>query len=157
MYAKAPFAGPKQVLGYLARYTHRVAISNSRLVALDDGRVSFRWKDYRASGRTKPKVMRLPAAEFVRRFLLHVLPDGFHRIRHYGLLANGHRAAMLARCRELLDVPPAPIEADEGGDQGKRHKEAAPACPCCGGPMLIVERLPGPISRRYPARKPDGW
>src|SRR3954470_18329636 len=160
VYAKAPFAGPKQVLAYLARYTHRVAIANSRLGALeDDGQVSFRWKDYRESGRTKPKVMRLPAGEFLRRFLLHVLPDGFHRIRHYGLLANGHRADMIARCRELLDVPPAPAEAD--GDQGKEErrgtKAAVPACPCCGGPMLIVERLPGPASRRYPARKPDGW
>ena len=159
VYAKAPFAGPKQVLGYLARYTHRVAISNRRLVALDDdGQVSFRWKDYRASGRTKPKVMRLPAGEFMRRFLLHVLPDGFHRIRHYGLLANGHRAAMLARCRELLDVPPAPAEADGGGTRERRRAKAeVPACPCCGGPMLIIERLPGPTSRRYPARKPDGW
>jgi hypothetical protein len=160
VYAKAPFAGPKQVLGYLARYTHRVAISNRRLVELDeDDGVSFRWKDYRASGRTKPKVMRLPAGEFVRRFLLHVLPDGFHRIRHYGLLANGHRAAMLARCRELLDVPPAPAEANGGEDREERRgtKAAVPACPCCGGPMLIVERLPGPASRRYPARKPDGW
>jgi hypothetical protein len=145
---------------YLARYTHRVAISNRRLGALDDdGHVSFRWKDYRASGRTKPKVMRLPAGEFMRRFLLHVLPDGFHRIRHYGLLANGHRAAMLARCRELLDVPPAPAEADDGGDRGERRraKAAVPACPCCGGPMLVIERLPGPAPRRYPARKPDGW
>ena len=104
VYAKAPFAGPKQVLAYLARYTHRVAIANSRLVALDDdGLVSFRWKDYRSgSGRQKPKIMRLPAGEFMRRFLLlHALPDGFHRIRHYGLFANGHRAAMIARCREL--------------------------------------------------------
>src|SRR3954452_10718686 len=139
VYAKAPFAGPKQVLGYLARYTHRVAISNRRLVALDDDQVSFRWKDYRANGRTKPKVMRLPAGEFMRRFLLHVLPDGFHRVRHSGLLANGHRAAMLARSRELLDVPPARRGA----------KASVPACPCCGGPMLVIERLPGPRSRRY--------
>src|SRR3954469_1018545 len=141
VYAKAPFAGPKQVLGYLARYTHRVAISNRRLVALDDGQVSFRWKDYRTNGRTRPKVMRLPAGEFMRRFLLHVLPDGFHRIRHYGLLANGHRAAMLARCRELLDVSHAPAEGDDGSDKGRRGAKAAvPACPCCGGPMLIIER-----------------
>jgi hypothetical protein len=160
VYAKAPFAGPKQVLGYLARYTHRVAISNRRLVALDDdGQVSFRWKDYRANGRTKPKIMRLPAGEFMRRFLLHVLPDGFHRIRHYGLSANGHRAAMLARCRALLDVPPAPVQVDGGESDGERHsaKAEVPTCPCCGGPMRIIERLPGPSSRRYPARKPDGW
>ena len=156
VYAKAPFAGPGQVLAYLARYTHRVAIANSRLVALDDdGWVSFRWKDYRSSGRTKPKVMRLPAGEFMRRFLLHVLPDGFHRIRHYGLFANGHRAAMLARCRELLDVPSTRVEVD-GGERCSAKAEV-PACPCCGGPMRIIERLPGPSSRRYPARKPDGW
>ena len=157
VYAKAPFAGPKQVLGYLARYTHRVAISNARLVALDDdGQVSFRWKDYRSSGRMKPKVMRLPAGEFMRRFLLHVLPDGFHRIRHYGLFANGQRAAMIARCRELLNVPPAPAEIN---DQEERRgaKAEVPACPCCGGPMRMIERLPGPSSHRYPARKPDGW
>jgi hypothetical protein len=160
VYAKAPFAGPKQVLGYLARYTHRVAISNSRLMALDDdGQVSFRWKDYRASGRTKPKVMRLPAGEFMRRFLLHVLPDGFHRIRHYGLFANGHRAVMLARCRELVDVPP--VLAEGGGSENREKRRDAraevSACPCCGGPMRIIECLPGPSSRRYPARKPDGW
>ena len=156
VYAKAPFAGPKQVLAYLARYTHRVAIANSRLVALDDdGEVSFRWKDYRESGRTKPKIMRLPAGEFMRRFLLHVLPDGFHRIRHYGLFANGHRAAMIARCRELLNVPPAPAEIDDHEERRGAAKEV-PTCPCCGGPMRIIDRLPGPSSRRYPARKPDG-
>jgi hypothetical protein len=137
VYAKAPFVGPKQVLGYLARYTHRVAISNSRLLTLDDdGGVSFRWKDYRASGRAKPKVMRLPACEFMRRFLLHVLPDGFHRIRHYGLFANGHRAEMLARCHELLHVPSAPVKAEGGEDQEQHEAKAeVPACPCCGGSM----------------------
>jgi Putative transposase/Transposase zinc-binding domain len=157
VYAKVPFAGPQQVLAYLARYTHRIAISNRRLVALDnDGQVSFRWKDYRASGRTKPKIMRLSAGEFMRRFLLHVLPAGFHRIRHSGLFANGHRAAMLARCRELLDAPSTSIRVD--GGERRRAKAEIPACPCCGGPMLIIERLPGPSSRRsYPARKPDGW
>ena len=103
--------------------------------------------------------MRLSAGEFMRRFLLHVLPDGFHRIRHYGLLANGHRAAMIARCRELLDVPPPPAGVEGAGDQGQRRdaRAEAPACPCCGGPMVIIERLPGLTSRRYPARKPDGW
>src|SRR3954471_22774536 len=102
--------------------------------------------------------MRLPAGEFMRRFLLHVLPDGFHRIRHYGLFANGHRAAMLARCRELLGVPPAPAEGHDN-DQEEARRDAtkeAPACPCCGGPMKIIERFDGPYSRRsYPARKPD--
>lgn len=158
VYAKAPFAGPEQVLRYLARYTHRVAISNRRLVALDDdGGVTFCWKDYRANGRARSKVMRLSAGEFMRRFLLHVLPEGFHRIRHYGLLANGHRAAMLARCRELLDLSPVPAETDEESQGQRRRKAAVPACPCCGGPMLMIERLPGPSRRRYPARKPDGW
>ena len=108
VYAKRPFAGPEQVLAYLARYTHRVAIANSRLLDLDETHVSFRWKDYRENGRHKSKVMRLAAGEFMRRFLLHVLPDGFHRIRHYGLFANGHRANKLALCRILLNVPPAP-------------------------------------------------
>jgi len=99
VYAKPPFGGPEQVLAYLGRYTHRVAISNSRLVSLTDGRISFRWKDYRHHG--KPKIMTLDADEFIRRFLLHTLPDGFHRIRHYGFLSNGHRATKLTICRKL--------------------------------------------------------
>ena len=104
VYAKPPFGGPEQVLAYLGRYTHRVAIANSRIVELADGRVSFRWKDYRHHD--KPKLMTLDAFEFIRRFLLHSLPDGFHRIRHYGFLANGHRAAKLALCRRLLEATP---------------------------------------------------
>ncbi len=104
VYAKPPFAGPEQVLGYLGRYTHRVAIANSRLVGLDDGQVSFTWKDYRQGGKTK--TMTLPADEFIRRFLQHIVPDGFHRIRHFGFLANRHRAAKLALCRRLLAAPP---------------------------------------------------
>ena len=103
VYAKRPFAGPSQVLAYLAHYTHRVAIANSRLVSLNAGNVSFRWKDYRQDA--KSKVMTLKAGEFIRRFLMHTLPDGFHRIRHYGLFANGHRADMLNLCRALLDMP----------------------------------------------------
>src|SRR6266436_4072719 len=103
VYAKRPFGRPEQVLDYLGRYTHRVAIANSRMVGLTEGRVSFRWKDYRHHD--KQKVMTLCAGEFIRRFLLHVLPDGFHRIRHYGYLANGGRAAKLAYCRRLLAVP----------------------------------------------------
>src|SRR5438034_10199004 len=102
VYAKKPFAGPKQVLAYLARYTHRVAIANSRLLDLDETHVRFRWKDYRENGYLKHKVMRLDVGEFMRRFLLHVLPTGFHRIRHYGLFANGHRAHKLALCRTRL-------------------------------------------------------
>jgi hypothetical protein len=160
VHAKPPFAGPQQVLAYLARYTHRVAIANSRLVALeDDGWVSFRWKDYRVNGRHQTKIMRLPVGEFMRRFLLHVLPDGFHRIRHYGLFANGQRAAMLARCRALLAVPPSPAGGGDGADPTERRATGTdvPVCPCCGGPMRIIERFAGQPTRGYPARKPDGW
>jgi hypothetical protein len=94
-----------------------------------------------------------------RAFLLHVLPDGFHRIRHYGLFANGHRAAVLAHCRQLLNVPPTPVEVGGGENNAERHsaKAEVPVCPCCGGPMRVIERFEGPNSRRYPARKPDGW
>ncbi len=105
VYAKRPFGGPKAVLAYLSRYTHRVAISNRRLVAADDGGVSFRWKDYRIEGPGRWKTMTLTPHEFIRRFLMHVLPSGFHRIRHYGLLASGTRAANIARARQLLAVP----------------------------------------------------
>jgi hypothetical protein len=135
VYAKRPFAGPEQVLAYLARYTHRVAIGNSRLVSIDNGHVSFRWKDYREEGRQRAKVMRLTAGEFMRRFLLHVLPDGFHRIRHYGLFANGHRADKLALCRKLLVVEPA--ANSESGEP--IVEDDAPPCPCCGGRMRIIE------------------
>ena len=106
VYAKRPFGGPEEVFAYLGRYTHRVAITNSRLISLQDGRVSFQWKDYRQDGASK--LMTLSAEEFIRRFLLHALPDGFQRIRHYGLLAHGHRAAKLALCRKLLAAPPPP-------------------------------------------------
>src|SRR5439155_13334806 len=105
VYAKRPFAGPAAVLAYLSRYTHRVAISNSRLLAMDDRGVTFRWKDYRAEGRTRHKTMTLTAEEFMRRFLLHVLPSGFHRIRHYGLLAHPHRRHNIATARPLLQGP----------------------------------------------------
>jgi hypothetical protein len=136
VYAKRPFAGPEQVLAYFARYTHRVAISNRRLIAIDETHVSFRWKDYRENGRSRSKVMRLTAGEFMRRFLLHVLPDGFHRIRHYGLFANGHRAEKLALCRKLLNV--APTVKQEQRDNGDHNHDPAP-CPCCGGRMKIIE------------------
>src|SRR5580698_4268553 len=105
IYSKRPFAGPAQVLDYVGRYTHRVAISNNRLVSMDGGRVSFQWKDYRDDNRQK--TMTLPAEEFIRRFLIHVLPDGFHRIRYFGFLANCHRARKLALCRKLLGMAPA--------------------------------------------------
>jgi hypothetical protein len=157
VYAKKPFAGPQQVLAYLARYTHRVAIANSRLLDLDATHVRFRWKDYRENGQLKHKVMRLDLGEFMRRFLLHVLPTGLHRIRHYGLFANGHRADKLALCRALLGVSPRATEQDE------HHSEAEPPapvepppCPCCGGRMIVIERFDGPLSRPYHVRRLDG-
>jgi len=154
VYAKRPFAGPSQVLAYLARYTHRVAIANGRLLSLADGKVRFRWKDYRRDG--KGKVMVLDAGEFMRRFLLHVLPDGFHRIRHYGMFANGHRADKLALCRKVLNAPPAATVSDVGPDADNRaSKDDAPPCPCCGGRMKTIERFDGPLSRPYHVRKPD--
>ena len=112
MYAKRPFAGPEAVLAYLSRYTHRVAISNSRLLAMDDRGITFRWKDYRAEGRTRQKTMTLTAEEFMRRFLLHVLPTGFHRIRHYGLLANPTRKKNIEVAQALLHVPTPAVPAD---------------------------------------------
>jgi hypothetical protein len=156
VYAKRPFAGPAQVLAYLARYTHRVAISNRRLTDIGEDHVSFRWKDYRQNGRSRSKVMRLAAGEFMRRFLLHVLPEGFHRIRHYGLFANGHRADKLLLCRTLLDMPPAAIGDDDGDDDHSGNADAdLPACPCCGGRMTIVETFDGPLSRPYHVRRLD--
>jgi putative transposase/transposase-like zinc-binding protein len=140
VYAKRPFAGPAQVLAYLARYTHRVAIGNSRLLDLDDTRVSFRWKDYREQGRHKSKVMRLIVGEFMRRFLLHVLPEGFHRIRHYGLFANGHRAEKLALCRELLAVEATSENIDDRpSHEDVENVDDPPTCPCCGGRMTTIE------------------
>jgi hypothetical protein len=140
VYAKPPFAGPEAVLAYLSRYTHRVAISNSRLVAFDDRGVTFRWKDYREHGRTRYKTMTLATAEFMRRFLLHVLPSGFHRIRHYGLLANARRKENIHTARELLHQP-APPPAAEPGVGGADHGSHRPTflCQHCGAPMLIIE------------------
>jgi hypothetical protein len=152
VYAKPPFAGPAQVLAYLARYTHRVAIGNGRLVGLDDHHVSFRWKDYRENGRDRAKVMRLSAGEFMRRFLLHVLPDGFHRIRHYGLFANGHRARKVELCRKLLNVPPVLTDHEDAGSAS----DGPPPCPCCGGRMMLIETFEGPLSRPYHVRRLDG-
>jgi hypothetical protein len=155
VYAKAPFGGPEQVLEYLGRYTHRVAIANSRLVDFSAGSVAFRWKDYRHD--SQPKVMRLPAAEFTRRFLLHVLPSGLQRIRHYGLLANRTRDAKLERCRELLGVaPPAPIEHDPDEDYRDRYLRLTGLslvdCPVCkNGRMVCIETLlPRPPARGPP-------
>ena len=136
VYAKRPFAGPQAVLAYLSRYTHRVAISNSRLLAMDERGVTFRWKDYRAKGRTRHKVMTLSTHEFMRRFLLHVLPTGFHRIRHYGLLANGSRTACLAAVRKLLGVKPIPLLSTHTEEL---HPERPTfICQHCGHALTIV-------------------
>ena len=149
VYAKAPFAGPAAVLAYLSRYTHRVAISNRRLLALDERGVTFRYKDYRRDGAERYRTMTLATDEFIRRFLLHVLPQGFHRIRHYGLLASGGRRDNLARARELLAAPsppsPEPNEAPEPSD-------CRPPCPCCGGRMLILETFERYAQPRAPPR-----
>lgn len=134
VYAKAPFAGPEAVLAYLSRYTHRIAISNSRLVAFDESGVTFRYKDYRRDGVDRQQVMVLAAEEFIRRFLLHVLPRGFHRIRHYGLLASSTRKTSLARVRELLNVATPPDD-----DTSDEQQDFRPPCPCCGGRMIIIE------------------
>ncbi len=156
VYAKRPFAGPEAVLAYLSRYTHRVAIANSRLIALDDQGVIFKYKDYRAKGRCRYKPMTLPVEEFMRRFLLHVLPPGFHRIRHYGLLANAARLENLARARQLLAAPISPLIAvpvtvGEAVAQDT-PAENARTCPCCGGPMVIIETFaPGHPPRAPPA------
>ncbi len=142
VYAKPPFGGPEEVLKYLARYTHRVAIANSRIVSVDDDAVRFRHK-HRRDGKVTMQIMSLTPAEFIRRFLLHVVPDGFHRIRHYGLLASGRKARNLTRARELLNVPPpAPKPKREIVDEdGVIHEDNAtlPPCPCCGGRMVIIE------------------
>lgn len=136
VYAKRPFAGPEAVLAYLSRYTHRVAISNSRLVALDERGVTFRWKDYRTKGRTRYKTMTLDANEFMRRFLLHVLPAGFHRIRHYGLLANCSRHANLVLARQLMQAPAQEqLHPDDDSPAGLRSTFV---CPHCGHAMFVV-------------------
>jgi Zn finger protein HypA/HybF involved in hydrogenase expression len=138
VYAKPPFAGPEAVLAYLARYTHRVAIANSRLIAFDGRSVTFKWKDYRASSKERYKVMTLATDEFIRRFLIHVLPQGFHRIRHYGLFANGGRAENLARARHLLEVEQHRDQCEQG-DENEPPPSPTYTCPSCGGPMIIIE------------------
>ena len=141
VYTKPPFAGPEAVLAYLARYTHRVAISNSRLVALDERGVTFRYKDYRRSGPARYCTMTLSADEFIRRFLLHVLPKGFHRIRHYGLLASASCKANIARARQLMAAPMPEIDPPAARDTADRDTatDHRPPCPCCGGRMIILE------------------
>jgi len=150
VYSKPPFAGPEPVLAYLSLYTHRVAISNGRLIAFDEAGVTFRYKDYRRSGPQRQQVMTLDAREFMRRFLLHVLPHGFHRIRHYGLFASATRKANIARVRELLAAPspaPEPLDAEEPPDP-------LPPCPCCGGRMRVIETFERWMQPRAPPRRP---
>ena len=156
VYSKRPFGGPEAVLAYLSRYTHRVAISNSRLIALGDKGVTFRWKDYRADGHERQKIMTLATGEFIRRFLSHVLPQGFHRIRHYGLFASGTRADNVARARELLAVPKARNDtasttcADASEPQTLSHP-----CPCCGGRMIVIETFERAARRATGRRHPQ--
>jgi hypothetical protein len=151
VYAKRPFAGPEAVLAYLSRYTHRVAIANSRLIAFDAKEVTFKWKDYRAKGRDRQKLMTLASDEFIRRFLIHVLPQGFHRIRHYGLFANGGRSENLAQARQLLAVEtPHDEPVTETHDPGQTLSQP---CPSCGGPMAIIETFePGHAPRAPPGK-----
>ena len=155
VYSKRPFGGPEEVLRYLARYTHRVAIANRRLIACDDKGVTFKWKDYRLEGPERYKVMTLATHEFIRRFLIHVLPDGFHRIRYYGLLASGKRADNIARARELLALPLLPIDAIKAATT-KPDEPQAPEhpCPCCGGRMIIIEIFARGCSPRYQPTAP---
>jgi hypothetical protein len=151
VYAKRPFAGPEAVLAYLSRYTHRVAIANSRLIACDDNGVTFKWKDYRIKGQSKQKVMTLAIPEFIRRFLIHVLPHGFHRIRHYGLFANARRVSNLTQLRELLGVTKQQDEVDtnDAANDNEEQMLAFP-CPCCGGRMIVIETLIRGVQPRAP-------
>jgi hypothetical protein len=156
VYAKKPFGGPQAVLAYLSRYTHRVAIANSRLIACDRNGVTFRWKDYRREGRERFKTMTLATSEFIRRFLIHVLPPGFHRIRHYGLFAGGARIDNVARARELLAVPPPPRRPSQDTAPDSSEPKTLPhPCPCCGGRMIIIETFRrGATPRNRPTAPP---
>jgi len=139
VYAKEPFAGPKQVLRYLSRYTHRIAISNRRLLSADQSGVTFKYKDYRIDGPARYKTMTLATNEFIRRFLIHVLPKGFHRIRHYGLLGNTNRAANIAHARKLLAVPSRPKEPEMPEAALDQPSVLQRPCPCCGDRMIVIE------------------
>jgi hypothetical protein len=149
VYSKEPFAGPEQVLRYLSRYTHRVAISNRRLVAADANAVAFRWKDYRVDGPDRWKTMTLDPHEFIRRFLMHVLPKGFHRIRHYGLFANGNRAASIARARELIGAAPRVEPENEKAAAPDEPRVLTSPCPRCGGRMIVIEVFARGCQPRY--------
>jgi hypothetical protein len=150
VYAKQPFAGPRQVLRYLSRYTHRVAISNRRLISADQNGVTFKYKDYRLDGSARHKTMTLTTDEFIRRFLLHVLPKGFHRIRHYGLLAKANCAANIARARELLAAPSPAKEPQRCEAITADERRVLPCpCPCCGGRMIIIETFARGCEPKY--------
>jgi hypothetical protein len=153
VYSKRPFGGPEEVLRYLARYTHRVAISNRRLIACDEKGVTFKWKDYKIEGPDRYKLMTLATHEFIRRFLIHVLPAGFHRIRYYGLLASGKRADNVARARELLAPPIIPVDAIKAASANAAEPQTEDhSCPCCGGRMIIIERFePGATPHYRPS------
>jgi hypothetical protein len=152
VYAKRPFSGPDAVLRYLARYTHRVAIANSRLVSMDKNTVSFRWKNYRVKARCRQRVMQLSHDEFIRRFLLHVLPSGFHRIRHYGLVANAGRKRNLQQARRLLNVPALETAVQEAAEVAKLDRTDPFICPKCHTPMMIIELL---VGINYPRAPPE--
>ena len=150
VFAKPPFAGPEAVLAYLSRYTHRVAISNRRLITLDESGATFRVKDYRRDGAARHRTLTLAADEFIRRFLLHVLPKGFQRIRHYGLLASATRRANLARARDLLAIPTPATTPPAEADQPAPAPQPRAPCPCCGGRMVIIEFFTGAAQPRAP-------
>jgi len=157
VYSKKPFGGPEAVLAYLSRYTHRVAISNRRLIAMDETGVTFKYKDYRIEGPRRYKTMTLATGEFIRRFLMHVLPKGFHRIRHYGLFANGNRAENIARARELLAMPSPHKQPEPTVHSQPDQPCVLPCpCPCCGGRMIVIETFaPGCQPKHQPVHQPS--
>jgi hypothetical protein len=155
VYTKAPFSGSEAVLSYLSRYTHRVAISNSRLISANDKAVTFKCKDYRLKGRDRYTTKQLKPHEFIRRFLMHVLPKGLHRIRHYGLLANGARVQNIAKARELLNVP-APQDETETDTESNELPGYVQPCPCCGGGMIVIETFERGAQPRAPPHQGDG-
>ena len=155
IYAKRPFAGPKAVLAYLSRYTHRIAISNSRLIKANRTSVTFRVKNYRLKGPARYTSMTLATDEFIRRFLIHVLPQGFHRIRHYGLFAGSAKAECIATARQLLGVPVPSLSAKASSTAEAADDTLNPPCPCCGGRMRIIEVFKrGQIPSHQPSRRP---
>src|SRR6476619_5060408 len=149
VYCKRPFAGPRQVLRYLSRYTHRVAISNRRIISADENGVTFKYKDYRLDGSARYKTMTLATDEFIRRFLIHVLPKGFHRIRHYGLLAKGNRPGNIAHARQLLALPARPKEPETPEAALEQPRAHPRPCPCCGSRMIIIETFARGCEPKY--------